>query len=158
MNDYTLGKTLTFNAQYKDSYLGVLAVSWRAFSFRPYADIELEGQVGKHFGDGQNNWEINALPVLRWRYFPWNEVIRTSVASGVGFSWALGTPSLETSGESTPTRLLGYFMIEVAASLPQWPNWSVVARLHHRSGAGGVIASTDGASNAVGFGIKYVFH
>jgi hypothetical protein len=154
----TLGEALTFNAHYTDSYLAVLAVSWRAFSFREFVDIEVEGQVGKHFGGGQDNWEINALPVVRWRYFPWNEYLRTSIAAGMGLSDALGTPSVEASGVAHPSRLKGYVMFEVAASLPQWPKWAVVARVHHRSGAGGLISKDSEASNAVGFGIRYVFH
>ncbi len=158
LNAYSLGDTLTFKAHYFDSYLAVLAVSWRAFSFREFVDIEAEGQVGKHLGGGQNNWEVNALPVIRWRYFPWNEYLRTSIAVGTGLSYALGTPSLEAIGTAHPSRLNGYVMLEVAASLPQWPKWSVVARLHHRSGMGGLISKTMDASNAVGLGIKYVFH
>ena len=158
LNNYTLDKTLIFRARYTDSYVGVLALSWRAFSFRRYLDIELEGQVGKHFGGGQDNWEVNALPVVRWRYFPWNDYLRTSVALGTGVSWALGTPVLEGSGVPHPSRVLGYVMFEVAASLPKWPNWAVVARLHHRSAMGGLIGNNQCASNAIGFGIKYVFH
>jgi len=162
LNADTLAETLAFTARYSDSYMGVLAVSWRAFSFKEFADIELEAQVGKHYGGGQDNWEINALPVGRWHYFPWNEYLRTSMAAGIGLSEALGTPSLEASdGVShppTPSRLKGYVMFEVAASLPQWPNWAVVARVHHRSAAFGLISKDLDASNAVGFGIRYVFH
>ncbi len=158
LNNYTLDKTLIFKARYTDSYVGVLALSWRAFSFRPYFDIEVEGQVGKHFGGGQDNWEVNAVPVARWRYFPWNDYLRTSVAVGAaGVSWALGTPVLEGSGVPHPSRVLSYEMFEVAVSLPQWPNWAVVARLHHRSAMGGLIGNNQCASNAIGFGIKYVF-
>jgi hypothetical protein len=158
LNNYSLGDTLIFKAHYTDSYLGVLAVSWKAYSFRRYVDIELEGQVAKHFSGGQDNWEVNALPVVRWRYFPWNEHVRTSIAVGTGLSYALGPPSLEAIGVSHPERLKGYVMIELAASLPRWPNWAVVARVHHRSGAGGLIGKTLDASNAIGFGIRYVFH
>jgi hypothetical protein len=158
LNAENLGDTLIFNAHYSDSYLAVLALSWRAFSFRELVDLEVEGQVGKHFGGGQDNWEINALPVIRWRYFPWNEYLRTSFAAGIGLSEALGTPSVEAIGVAHPARLKGYVMVEVAGSLPQWPNWAVVARVHHRSGAFGLISKELDSSNAVGFGIRYVFH
>ncbi len=164
LNTYSLGETLTFQAHYEDSYLAVVAVSWNAFSLGRYADIELEGQVAKHFGGGQDNWELNGLPVFRWRYFPWNAYLNTSIAAGAGLSWALGVPYLEEVSGEPPggrhhsSRLTGYGLIEIAFSLPQWPKWSFVARVHHRSSAGGLIGNSMDASNAIGFGIRYVFH
>ncbi len=160
LNTDSLGQTLTFQAHYTDSYLGVLAVSWRAFSFEPYFDIEIEGQVAKHFSGGQNNWEINGLPVFRWRHFPWNAYVNTSIAFGTGLSYALSYPTLEQQNnlDAKASRFTGYAMIEIAVSPPQWPRWSLVARLHHRSSAGGLIGNSLDASNAIGFGIKYVFY
>ncbi len=152
----SLGDTLTFQAVYEDSYLVVLAVSKRIFSYRELIGIELEGQVAKHFGI-QDHWEVNALAVLRWLPFPWDHYVDTSLAAGAGLSYALETPEIEAVGVSDTPRLLGYLMFEIAASLPAMPHWSLVARLHHRSGADGLFSGRKDASNAVGLGIRYGF-
>lgn len=151
-----LGDTLTFDASYRDSYLAVVGVSRRVVSFGKYADLEIEVQVAKHFGD-QDHWEFNALPVIRWRYFPWNSVLPTSIAAGAGVSYALDTPKLEAEGNPNSSKLLGYLMFELAFSLPKARNWSIFGRIHHRSGAGGTISDTLDGSNAIGLGIRYSF-
>jgi hypothetical protein len=152
----SLGDTLTFNATYEDSYLVVLAVSKRVFSYRELVGIEIEGQVAKHFGI-QDHWELNALPVIRWLRFPWDGYLDTSLAVGAGLSYALETPEVEAVGVSNTPQLLGYLMLEISASLPAMPHWSLVARLHHRSGANGLFGDRLDASNAVGLGIRYGF-
>lgn len=152
----SLGDTLTLDAKYEDSYLVVLAVSKRLFSYKDLLGIELEGQVGKHFG-AQDHWELNVLPVLRWLRFPWDGYLDTSLAAGAGLSYALDTPEVEAVGVSDTPQLLGYLMLEIAVSLPRVPHWSLVARLHHRSGAGGLFDGRHDASNAVGLGIRYGF-
>ncbi len=152
----SLGDTLAVSANYENSYVLVLAVSKKMLSFRKLIDIELEGQVGKHFGE-QDHLEFNALPVIRWRPFPWDEYVDTSLAVGAGLSYALETPEVEAVGVSHTPKLLGYLMLELSFSLPKEPKWSLVSRLHHRSGANGLFGHRLDASNAVGFGIKYSF-
>lgn len=152
----SLGDTLLLQATYEDSYLVVLAVSKRIFSYKELIGIELEGQVAKHFGI-QDHWEINALPVIRWLPFPWDGYVDTSLAVGAGLSYALETPEIEAVGVSDTPQLLGYLMLEIAASLPALPHWSLVARVHHRSGADGLFSGRKDASNAVGLGIRYGF-
>jgi len=48
-------------------------------------------------------------------------------------------------------------MFEFAFSLPQFPQWSLMTGIHHRSGAGGVFNGVRGASNAWVMGIRYNF-
>lgn len=150
----TLGDTFLFKSKYEDSYLVVLAVSKKVLSFNKLVDIELEGQAAKHFGR-QKHLEFNALPVIRWLPFPWDAYIDTSLAAGAGPSYALETPEIEAIGVSHTPKLLGYLMFELAFSLPSSPKWSLVARVHHRSGANGLFGNRLDASNAVGFGIQY---
>ncbi|MBN1365044.1 MAG: tetratricopeptide repeat protein [Syntrophaceae bacterium] len=154
----SLGDTLTFRAKYEDSYIVVWAVSKRLYSFKKIpADFEMEGQVGKHFGD-QKHVEFNVVPVvLRWNLFPWDAYVDTSFATGVGISYALETPKVEAIGVDHTPRLLGYLMFEFAFALPNVPRWSFVTRVHHRSGANGIFDGRLDASNAIGFGIKYIF-
>jgi hypothetical protein len=152
----SLGDTVTFQATYEDSYLVVLALSRRIYSYKELLGIEVEGQTGKHFGD-QDHWEVNIAAVFRWLPFPWDRYVDTSFAAGAGLSYALETPKIEAMGVSDSPQLLGYLMFEIAASLPAVPHWALVARLHHRSGADGLFDGRKDASNAVGLGIRYGF-
>ena len=151
-----LSETLNFKAKYEDSYLVALSVSKRVLSFRELIDIEIEGQAVKHFGD-QNHWEFNGVPVIRWLPFPWDAFIDTSFAAGAGLSYATETPPIEAIGVDHTPKLLGYLMFEFAFSLPNSPKYLFVARVHHRSGANGLFDGRLDASNAIGFGIKYIF-
>jgi hypothetical protein len=120
-------------------------------------DLELEGQIVKHIV-GQHHWEFNALVVARWLRFPWNDAVKTSFAVGEGLSLASETPLFEEKyhGEETNT-FLNYLMFEFDFALPKNPRWSLVTRLHHRSGVYGLFNGVDGASNALGLGIRYRF-
>ena len=120
-------------------------------------DFELEGQIVKHVA-GQHHWEFNALVVTRWLRFPWNDTVKTSFAIGEGLSLATETSVFEEKyhGEETNT-FLNYLMFEFDFALPQNPRWSLVTRLHHRSGVYGLFNGVDGASNAIGLGIRYHF-
>lgn len=156
----TLGDTLTFNAKYEDSYVAVLAVARKIYTFKNIPlDIEMEGQVGKHFGE-QNHFEVNVAPVFRWKSFPWDRHIDTSFAAGAGLSYAFERPDIEENSvgknHSSP-KLLGYLMLEFAFALPDHPQWSFVTRVHHRSGANGLFDGRLDASNGIGLGIKYTF-
>lgn len=143
---------------FEDSYLVTLALAKRVASYKKKIDLEVEGQIVKHFGD-QDHWEFNGLGALRWLPFPWDTYINTSFASGAGLSYAVETPKVEERrrGEGQTQKFLTYLMIELAFSLPQLPDWSLVTRVHHRSGAFGLFNGVTGASNAWAFGIKYSF-
>lgn len=152
----SLGKTLSFSADYVDSYVYVLAVSKKLLGYKNFAELEIEGQVAKHFGE-QDNWETNGLLTVRWLLLPWDKYLDTDFAAGAGLSYALSTPSVEELGTPDTPKLLGYLMFEVAVS-PRWtPNWSLLARIHHRSGAGGLFDGRRDASNALCFGIRHSF-
>jgi len=152
----SLGQVLILQAEYKDSYLVDLALSRRFASYKKYLDFEAEGQVAKHFGD-QDHWEFVALVVVRWLPFPWDRYVDTSFAVGDGLSYASETPKLEDDKYDDTSQLLNYLMFEFAFSLPRIPSWSFVVRIHHRSGILGFYNDVKGASNALGFGIKYSF-
>lgn len=157
----TIDETLLCQTEFQDSYLISLALARKVFGFK-YFDIEMECQAVKHFGD-QQHWEFNGMPIiLRWNYFLWDKYLETSIAVGVGLSYATEHPKLEAAGSNRKPsdQLLGYLMAELALALPKAPNLSLVIRLHHRSGAGGLIGNDHNdvdASNAVGIGFKICF-
>ena len=146
------------NSGFEDSYLTALAVAKRMASYEDKIDLELEGQIVKHFR-GQKHWEFNALGIGRWLLFPWDEYLNTNFAFGAGLSFATETPKVEEErrGDDQTQEVLAYLLLELELGLPEYPNWSGVTRIHHRSGAFGLFNGVTGASNAWGVGIKYRF-
>jgi hypothetical protein len=142
--------------EFADSYLLVGAVSRQyAHRYDGALAIEWEGQAVRHFGD-QSHWEFNAIPVvLRWQRFPWSERFSSSAAFGLGLSYSTSMPEVEVELEGESHRTLVYWVIELTAG-PRDANWSVTARLHHRSVAYGLMGE-EGGMNAVGLGLRYRF-
>jgi hypothetical protein len=148
------GDAVAFSADYDDSYLGVAALSWKFAELTRHLWFEVEGQVGKHFGE-QDHWELNALLIARWVTFPWNSYLVTTFAVGDGVSYATEVPKLEKGSSDDTAQWLNYLLFELTVALPTHPALAVVARLHHRSGFYSALAPN--AINAFGFGIKYRF-
>lgn len=145
------------NPDFENNYhFLAVALSRRIHSLSRHLDLEVEGQAVKHFGD-QNHWEFNALLALRWNTFPWDSYLDTSFAFGNGVSYATRTPRIEEVQHEKTHAFLDYMLFELALSLPQEPRWSLVWRIHHRSGAFGLFNGVHGASNALGMGLKYHF-
>lgn len=150
-HDVFTGESLDF----PDSWLVALAGSKELGRVFDHLVIELEGQVVRHLGE-QDHWEFNVPVVFRWEKFPWDNVVDTSLAYGIGPSYATKVPAEEAARKGDSQQWLVYWMFEIGLGLPQSQNWSVIARLHHRSGAWGVVAD-DGGSNVLALGLKRRF-
>jgi hypothetical protein len=103
--------------------------------FAKWADIEGEIGVGKRFGSLDQK-EIWAALYFRWKWFPWNDYINTSIAVSTGVNYASGIATYEIaqSGNGQGSRLLHFFSPEVTFALPSKPDWQFLIRVHHRSG------------------------
>lgn len=158
MTDGDLAETAFLTSDMERDYrFIVVAFGKKVGAWKDWIDFELEGQIGRHFR-GQHYWEFNALFVARWLRFPWNDVVRTSFAVGEGISLATRTPPFETKYHGDQTNpLLNYLMFEFAFALPEVSRWSLVTRIHHRSGIFGTFNGVHGASNALGLGLRYHF-
>lgn len=145
-----------FYAKYEDSQIAVGALSWKFAELTRHLWFEVEGQVGKHFGE-QDHWELNALLIGRWVTFPWNPYLVTTLAVGNGISYATELPKLEIKPGAAEgaSQWLNYLLFELTFALPTHPEVAFVTRLHHRSGFYRALAPN--SINAVGFGIKYRF-
>lgn len=143
-----------WDLEYRESFLAGLAISHRIGRFDHRIDFEIEGQVVRHFGD-QDHWEFNLPIVGRWKTFPWDEDVDTSLAFGIGPSYANEKPPAEVAIEGDSHRLLVYWMAEIEAGPPD-SDWRAVIRIHHRSGAFGLVAD-EGGSNAIVIGFKQRF-
>ena len=86
--------------------------------------------------------------------------LRMNVSGGLGLSHTFGTPSYEDGPKDDPslryrTQLL--ILLEAEWSLASLPDWSLVTRIHHRSGAYGLIAPRQVGSNFIVAGVRYRF-
>jgi hypothetical protein len=153
-----LSDVLTFNADFESDYkFWVLALTRKIMTVNPKLTIEAEGQIAKHT-EGQDHWEINGLFAARWLRFPWDAYVDTTVAAGAGLSYASELPPFEVATEGDSDKLLGYLMLELTGGPPSIPQWDLVTRIHHRSGAGKILGSdVEGASNSITLGLKYRF-
>ena len=145
------------SSNYADSYLVSGAFSHAYGSkFGGRLRTEYEVNVTYNFG-AQDHWELNVAPItLRWMQFPWNERVRTTVAFGLGLSYAFDYPMVEYELENDTKQLLLFWQLELTAGPPEG-NWSTVLRLHHRSPGWGAMGVADGGMNAPSLGFRYEF-
>jgi hypothetical protein len=156
LTDSDLTHAATFNFKFENAYFIDLGLSRRLYTFRDYFNLEIEGQIAKHFG-AQDQWEFDLVSYFRWLLFPWDEYLDTSFAAGTGLSCATSVPNIEAKNYDETARLLAALMFEFAFSLPHVPQWSLITGIHHRSGAGRVFSGVRGASNAWAIGLRYSF-
>jgi hypothetical protein len=112
----------------------------------------------KHHGL-QDNLELGAAYTLRTADAKWGPV-GMNAGFGIGLSHAFGEPSYEDGPFNNPdrhyrTQLL--LLFDAGMRLNAYPAWSLVARVHHRSGAYGVIAPRNVGSNFLAVGLMYGF-
>lgn len=107
----------------------------------------------------QSNVELGAAYMLR---SPNLEIaqLRINAAGGIGLSHAFGTPSYEDGPKDDPSRRYRTQMLLLLEAEWSWaslPEWSLVTRIHHRSGAYGLIAPRHVGSNFIVAGVRYRF-
>lgn len=112
----------------------------------------------QHFG-GQHNSEMALAYMVHSPHADWGG-LRLRAGGGVGPSLALGRPSAEDGPDAQPekrSRLQHYIALEVEAAMPELSAYSVVLRLHHRSGVYGLVAPKGVGSNFVTLGLRLPF-
>lgn len=125
-------------------------------------DIEIEAGVAKRFGasDGGSAWEFDIAPIMRWRWWPWNDYIYTNFRLGLlGAAYATKISKFERAFDSNGhgSRFLNWILYEFTFAPRENAPFEVFARVHHRSGAG-IIDHTRGASNYVGAGVRFTVY
>lgn len=138
----------------ESSYLYTASVGEQIY--HPYESlyIDVEVQAGFHTGIQDHN-EFVGVIIGRWEHFPWDHELDTSFSIGEGLSWASKLPVHETQNNDKSAQLLNYVLFEFAASPWEEKKWVGFFRVHHRSGVFGTFNGVYGASNLVGFGLRY---
>jgi hypothetical protein len=122
--------------------------------------LEAEIGAGQRFG---NMHETEFWEALYGRYhnFPWNKFIHTTVAVSTGLSYATGVSDFEKthSGLNPPsgTHVMHYFSPEVTLALPEHLDRQLVFRLHHRSGAYGIVSGAFSGATYMTVGLRLWF-
>ena len=156
-SDSGIDRVFTFQAHLEDAYMLDVGCSREVARWGDQVALEVEGQVAQHFKK-QDHCEGNLLLSVRWMEFPWNDCVRTGVAVGEGISYASSVPTIERERSPGKTsRLLNYMMSELELAPPKQSRWSIVMRIHHRSGVGGLFNGVTMGSNILGVGMKYRF-
>lgn len=121
-----------------DGVVGALAQR-RLFALHPHLDLEVEG--GLVYRTSEALWEIHGLVVLRWDYFPWNDLVYTTfaVASGPSYTFGLSQQEKLRSNDGRTSMFLNNFSPELTFALPDKPHIMLFIRHHHRSAVFGAI-------------------
>ena len=150
MYDIFLDKHLPpWNWRFGKSYLVAGALSRPFITYGTYFDLEAEIGVGKRFGL-LHQQEIWGAVYFRYKEFPWNNYVRTTVAISTGINYSTDIPRYEKQRSQGPgANFLHFLSPEITFGLPQYPNADIVVRFHHRSGGGLRVFN-----NAIG-GVQY---
>lgn len=102
-------------------------------------------------------YEFNPYFALNWNQFIWCRYLKTTATFGEGMSYVTKVPFAEAHNSDQERKLLNFLLFELAFALPQCPNFEVIARVHHRSGAFGLYHANNAGSTAIGVALRYRF-
>ncbi|NDG78414.1 MAG: DUF3769 domain-containing protein [Synechococcaceae bacterium WB8_1B_057] len=151
MTDATFGETFTLSGSPRPEYLGGIGFNRKLLDADPF-DIELDGNLFFHSGERSNDlryrkgvpedqrfsafindqqfWEVTFGIGLRWWIQPW---LSLGVVEGVSLNSTLS--NYEKVSWLKSSQFLNYLAVELGVEVN--PQWSLVGRIHHRSGAYG---------------------
>ncbi len=155
---FTKGKIFTpWDWRTKDSGFVGGAVSREIASYKDLWGFETEFGVGKRFGDLKAGETWGAL-YFRWKSFPWNDYLRTTVAVSTGLNYATRIDQAERDKASHTSHVLHYLSPEITFGLPDNPHWDVILRFHHRSGGKlAVFNKNSGGAQYQTIGLRYTW-
>jgi hypothetical protein len=142
---------------FQSSYVWVAGVSRNVHDISRHLRAECEFNVGLNSGR-QDHGEMNTAFSLRWRTFPWDRYANTSLAYGLGISYAFERPPIEEEPDRRASRTLIFMPFELTIAPPREKKspWEAMARIHHRSGAFGIFKDA-GGSNFLTAGLRCRF-
>ncbi|MDB5572020.1 MAG: hypothetical protein JWN93_3203 [Hyphomicrobiales bacterium] len=144
--------------RYGDS--GLIAATF-ARPLYAYGDLfrgEVELGVGKRFG-ALSAFEHWGALYFRWLWFPWNTVLRTSIAVSTGLNYTPTLDAIETARVNNGgrgARLLHFLSPEITFGLPQNKDINIFVRYHHRSGGRNYVMGKSEIFNDAAGGAQYL--
>lgn len=149
-------KTAPWDWKTKDSTLLSGAFNRELVTYSDLFAFEGELGAGKRFGE-QKEGEFWGAIYFRWKKFPWNDYIRTTVGVSTGINYATDISRIEREkSEDHQSKVLHYLSPEITFGLPDREDLDLVFRFHHRSGGNlGVFNKTGGGSQYQTVGLRY---
>lgn len=143
---------------YRDDHILALTLSRQVATLGRGFTVEAEVGLGKRFGR-QSETEVWCAAYLRYRGFPWDRFLVTSVAVSTGLNYASDISDVERNRarDDTGDRLMHFFSPEITFALPEAPDREILFRLHHRSGVFGLVSDAWGGVQYGSIGIRYRF-
>lgn len=128
--------------------------------FKPVVStMQLAFNVGYRTTKTTPIYEIDPYVMFRWVNFPWNHWVSTTLGAGEGVSYVSRIPERETMDNTQnlaiSKRFLNFLAFEATFAPPGHPDWQLVGRIHHRSGAYGLYRSGNSGSSEIGIGIRH---
>ena len=141
---------------YKDAYLVSGTFDRPVLLYGRHFEVDTEGGAGKRLGL-LSEGELWGALYFRYKQFPWDNYVRTSVAVSTGLDYATDVPPFEVQrSNGRGDRLLHYLSPEITLGLPQYPDVDFVARFHHRSGGAlPVFSRTGGGAQFGELGLRF---
>ena len=166
MIDANFGDAFFFNGRWRPEYLAGIGVNKRIVDGGPFGldlDFNLVGHNAFTQAGGQYNQAVPYANTpaqvfgegtvgigLRIWMQPWLNIF---LVEGVSLNTAVS--NYERTFRERYTQFLNYLAFEVEALVS--PQWSLVGRLHHRSGAYGLYSGVSEGSNGYLVGLRYRF-
>lgn len=166
MIDANFGDTFLFNGRFRPEYLWGVGLNKRLLRAGPFA-LEFDSNALVHNAAEQPGGEFNQdvpfanTPAQTFGEFTWSFGVRAwlqpwlSLAFFEGVSLYTDVSNYEKTFRENYTTFLNYLGFEVEALIK--PEWSIVGRIHHRSGAYGTYSGVSEGSNAYLIGMRYRF-
>ena len=131
----------------------------RILTLWKYLDLEIE--IGGARRLQERAWEVHAALTVRWDGFFWNDWVYTTVAiSPLGPSYTDKVPYWEqvyVDFSKKTGRLANVFSTELTLALPEYRNYPLVFRIHHRSQIFGLNGGNENASSFATIGFRIHF-
>ena len=166
MIDANFGDTFLFNGRMRPEYLWGVGLNKRLLRAGPLA-LEFDSNALIHHAYEQQGGEFNQkvpyanTPAQTFGEFTWSFGVRAwlqpwlSLAFFEGVSLNTTVSNYEKTFRENYSTFLNYLGFEVEALIR--PEWSLVGRIHHRSGAYGTYSGVSEGSNAYLVGMRYRF-
>ena len=164
MIDANFGDTFIFKGEMRPEYLLGVGLNRRLLRAGPLA-LEFDSNALLHHADSQPGGGFNQskpfadTPAQTFGEFTWGFGLRAwlqpwlSLGFVEGVSLNTNVSNYEKTFRENYTTFLNYLGFEVEALVA--PEWSLVGRIHHRSGAYGTYSGVSEGSNAYLLGLRY---
>ena len=166
MIDANFGDTFVFKGRMRPEYLWGVGLNKRLVQAGPLA-LEFDSNAMLHHANEQAGGAFNQAvayantPAQTFGEFTWSFGLRAwlqpwlSLGFFEGVSLNTNVSNYEKTFRENYTTFLNYLGFEIEALVA--PEWSVVGRIHHRSGAYGTYSGVSEGSNAYLIGMRYRF-